>query len=49
MRVIDQFLESFRAVAKHGDLKTFPGEIFGEHLAQLTIVVDNQQRGWLRH
>ena len=49
IRLLAQALERFGAVAHQRDLETFAGQVLGEHLAELTVVIDDQYGGRQRH
>ena len=44
-----QTLERLGAVAQQRDLKPFASQVLREHLAELAVVVDDQQGGWQGH
>jgi hypothetical protein len=43
MRLIREAIERFGAVAYERNLKSFTGEVFGQHLSELAVIVHDQE------
>jgi hypothetical protein len=49
MRLLGELFERLGAVAQQRHLEALAGQVLREHLAELAVVVDDQQGGWQGH